>query len=72
MKTIKVTDRAANMIAQLRDEKHLRFFKSEICDRMCEIIGNADMNGTITNDFAMLCELASLAELYTELGNDPD
>lgn len=72
MKTIDVTDRAAGLIRALRIDENLSICKSGICDLMCAIIDKADEYGTIADDMPFLCELSSIAELYTELGKTPE
>lgn len=68
MKTIAVTDRAAELIELMRIESGAMFYKSMICDVMCAVIDRADESGTISEDLPLLVHLSSLADLYSELG----
>ncbi len=73
MKTIEMTDRAAEMITSLRDEEWLNRRKSGICDVMSSIIQQAYENGVQGfNDYLLeLVELSEAVELMNELGAEP-
>lgn len=72
MKTIAVTDRAADLIELMRIDSGVMIYKSMICDVMCAVIDHADESGTITADLPLLVHLSSLADLYNELGKQSE
>lgn len=46
MKRIEVSDTAAARIEALRDDDYLNMTKATICDLLCEIVSDADTDGT--------------------------
>lgn len=54
MKRIEVSDTAAARIEALRDGEHLNMTKATICDLLCEIVNDADTDGTGKEEFLPL------------------
>lgn len=74
MKTIEMTDRAAEMITALRDEEWLNRRKAGICDVMSSIIQQAyeNIGEQGFNDYLPeFVELSEAVELMNELGAEP-
>lgn len=73
MKTIKVTDNAASFVKSLRDENSLNERKAELCDVLCDIIANADVNGTPNKELMpTLMAVGCVVELINELAKEKD
>lgn len=54
MKRIEVSDTAAARIEALRDDDYLNMTKATICDLLCEIVSDADTDGTEKEEFLPL------------------
>ena len=54
MKQIEVTNTAAALVEALRDDEYLEMKKAGICDLLCEIVNDADTNGTAKEEFLPL------------------
>lgn len=54
MKRIEVSDTAAACIEALRDDDYLNMTKATICDLLCEIVSDADTDGTEKEEFLPL------------------
>ena len=73
MRNIVVTDRAADMIAEVRDFEALCVKKSCLFDLLACIIDNADENGKFGKfDLPMMEAITDYADLLHELSLDTD
>lgn len=73
MKTIKVTDHAALFVETLRDENSLNERKAELCDVLCDIIAQADVNGTPNKELMpTLMAVGCVVDIINELSKEKD
>lgn len=71
MKRIEVTDRAAAMIAECRNETELNAKKAIICDLLCSMIDGSDESGTDAGEYLPLMAVVSdYVELLNELSKE--